>query len=214
MSAAGGGYYQRLHLRLLAEGLSAREAMAEVAEAYLDGRPEKVNGHKMSRSGQDNLFWTTACVKVADAQDWQGQAMGLALTRYLAQDKIAAPGLLDVLAQQLVRKHAAVLSVMTGDRALQSALGLQELPACGKPHAWIVDTSIEGDHCFFSGCLKLSLEEILITLRDDRRHLSEGQVWTQGQPPARQLAATLYPAGFDAGRFVDVIQRQAVWNDE
>ena len=100
MSAAGGGYYERLHLRLLAEGLSAREAMAEVAEAYLDGRPEKVNGHKMSRSGQDNLFWTTACVKVADAQDWEGEAMGLALTRYLAQDKIAAPGLLDVLAQQ------------------------------------------------------------------------------------------------------------------
>ena len=116
--------------------------------------------------------------------------------------------------RQLVRKQAAVLSVLTGDTALQSALGLQDLQADGQAHAWIVDTSIEGDHCFFSDCLKLSLEEILIALRDDRRHLFDGQVWTQGQPAARQPAATLYPAGFDAVRFVDVIQSQAVWNDE
>ncbi len=100
MSAADGGYYQRLHSRLLAEGLSAHEALAEVAEAYLDGRPEKVNGHKMIRSGRDHLFWTTACVQAADAQDWRGEAMGLALTGYLAQDKVASPGLLGVLAQQ------------------------------------------------------------------------------------------------------------------
>ena len=100
MSAADGGYYQRLHSRLLAEGLSAHEALAEVAEAYLDGRPEKVNGHKMSRSGRDQLFWSSACVQAADAQDWRGEAMGLALTRYLAQDKVASPGLLSVLAKQ------------------------------------------------------------------------------------------------------------------
>ena len=100
MSAEGGGYYERLHSRLLADGFSAHEALAEVAEAYLDGRPEKVNGHKMSCSGRDHLFWTTACVQAADAQDWRGEAMGLALTRYLAQDKVASPGLLSVLAKQ------------------------------------------------------------------------------------------------------------------
>ena len=38
MSAADSGYYERLHRRLMAEGLSAREALAEVAEAYLDAR--------------------------------------------------------------------------------------------------------------------------------------------------------------------------------
>lgn len=100
MSAEDGGYYERLHLRLLADGFLAHEALAEVAEAYLDGRPEKANGHKMSRSGRDHLFWTTACVQAADAQDWRGETMGLALTRYLAQDKVAAPGLLGGLAQQ------------------------------------------------------------------------------------------------------------------
>ena len=75
MSAEDGGYYERLHLRLLADGFLAHEALAEVAEAYLDGRPEKANGHKMSRSGRDHLFWTTACVQAADAQDWRGEAM-------------------------------------------------------------------------------------------------------------------------------------------
>ena len=100
MSAEGGGYYERLHSRLLADGFSAHEALAEVSEAYLDGKPEKVNGHKMSRSGRDQLFWSSACVQAADAQDWRGEAMGLALTRYLAQDKVAAPGLLVVLAQR------------------------------------------------------------------------------------------------------------------
>ena len=40
MSAEGGGYYERLHLRLLADGFSAHEALAEVSEAYLDGKPE------------------------------------------------------------------------------------------------------------------------------------------------------------------------------
>ncbi len=100
MTAEDGGYYERLHLRLLADGFSAHEALAEVAEAYLVGRPEKVNGHKMSRSGRDRLFWTTACVLAADAQDWRGEAMGLALTRYLEQDKVDALGLLGVLALQ------------------------------------------------------------------------------------------------------------------
>ena len=76
-----------------------------------------------------------------------------------------------------------------------------------------MDTSIEGDHCFFSGCLKLSLEEILIALRDDRQHLFEGQVWTQAEELPRHSQASLYPDGFDAVHFVNVVQSQAVWGE-
>ena len=36
---------------------------------------------------------------------------------------------------------------------------------------WIVDTSIECDHQRFCGFLKVSLEEVLIALRDDRHLL-------------------------------------------
>lgn len=76
-----------------------------------------------------------------------------------------------------------------------------------------MDTSIEGDHCFFSGCLKLSLEEILIALRDDRQHLFEGQVWTQAEELPLHSQVSLYPAGFDAVHFVNVVQSQAVWGE-
>lgn len=115
--------------------------------------------------------------------------------------------------RQLVRKQGALLRVLAGDMALQSALGLPEPPALGLVHAWIVDTSIEGDHCFFSGCLKLSLEDILIALRDDRQRLFEGQVWTQAEELPRHSQASLYPDGFDAVHFVNVVQSQAVWSD-
>ena len=115
--------------------------------------------------------------------------------------------------RQLVRKQAAVLGVLAGDMALQSALGLPEPPALERVHAWIVDTSIEGDHCFFSGCLKLSLEDILIALRDDRQHLFEGQVWTQAEELPLHSQVSLYPAGFDAVHFVNVVQSQAVWGE-
>jgi hypothetical protein len=39
--------------------------------------------------------------------------------------------------------------------------------------AWIVDTSIECDHQRFHGFLKVSLEEVLIALRDDRHWLND-----------------------------------------
>ena len=116
--------------------------------------------------------------------------------------------------RQLVRKQAAVLSVLNGDTVFQSALGLLGAPDFGQVHSWIVDTSLEGDHCFFSDCLKLSLEELLIALRDDRHHLFEGQVWTQSQIAENPPAVTLYPAGFSAEHFVDAVRSQAVWGEQ
>jgi len=52
-----------------------------------------------------------------------------------------------------------------------------------------------------------------MALRDDRQHLLDGLTWVDGPQAPCQPAATLYPGGFDATRFVDVIRCQAVWSD-
>lgn len=87
-------------------------------------------------------------------------------------------------------------------------------------HGWIVDTSIEWDHERFSGFLKLSLEELLIALRDDRGLLTDPEgVFRVGdaQEDSEQASAegpralSLYPAGFSARGLVEVIEAEAVY---
>lgn len=85
---------------------------------------------------------------------------------------------------------------------------------------WIVDTSIECDHERFDGFLKVSLEEVLIALRDDRHLLNDParilEGATRGSVPnvtPEVSRATLYPGGFDAVAFVEVIERGRVWDD-
>ena len=86
--------------------------------------------------------------------------------------------------------------------------------------AWIVDTSIEWDHQLFRGFLKISLEEVLIALRDDRRLLNDPHGLFAGGAALDRRAGeyaepskedTLYPDGFSARRFVQVIETAAVW---
>ncbi|UUZ67083.1 hypothetical protein LP416_19415 [Polaromonas sp. P2-4] len=62
---------------------------------------------------------------------------------------------------------------------------------------WIVDTSIECDHQCFSGFLKVSLEEVLIALRDDRRLLNDpdgllSQKREHGESPSRAMLDTVH----------------------
>jgi Holliday junction resolvase-like predicted endonuclease len=114
--------------------------------------------------------------------------------------------------QQLQRKVVAVQQALSDDPKLAQNLEL-ELggPApiiCG----WIADTSIECDHQRFGGFLKVSLEELLISLSDDRHllHDPDGML-TQIAPAARVEPPTLYPQGFNAGRLIEVVETQAVW---
>jgi hypothetical protein len=86
---------------------------------------------------------------------------------------------------------------------------------------WIVDTSIEHDHERFSGYLKVSLEEVIIALRDDRHLLNDPAGLLSGaaestdrfQPPDSEVAQTLYPGAFSASRFIEVIECEAVWDE-
>ncbi|MBK7503362.1 MAG: hypothetical protein IPI14_12710 [Polaromonas sp.] len=78
-------------------------------------------------------------------------------------------------------------------------------------HGWIVDTSIECDHQRFNGFLKVSLEEILIALRDDRRLLHDLTDCTLGVVGVPLLSKEHSSLGFSADNLVNVIESQTVW---
>ena len=77
---------------------------------------------------------------------------------------------------------------------------------------WIVDTGIECDHQRFCGFLKISLEELLIALRDDRHLLDDpdGMLAPTARAPLTK-PQSLYPLGFSADRLIEVVKAQAVW---
>lgn len=123
--------------------------------------------------------------------------------------------------QQLRRKVPAVQRALAEGSDLVSVPGLEGGASSLSIHGWIVDTSIECDHQRISGFLKVSLEEVLIALRDDRHRLNDpdGILSDRNQemefrvPDDAQRQATLYPTGFSAEGFVDVIEKEAVWEE-
>jgi hypothetical protein len=78
---------------------------------------------------------------------------------------------------------------------------------------------MECDHKRFAAFLKVTAEELLIALRDDRHLLNDPRGLLAGNYEAdRSLEAdtsrsawTSYPDGFSAERFIEVIETQAVW---
>ena len=116
--------------------------------------------------------------------------------------------------QQLQRKVAAVQMTLANEPELARQLGLEpggpDTPIC----SWIVDTSIECDHQRFGGFLKVSMEELLIALRDDRHLLHDpGGMFAQAAPADRTQPQSLYPHGFSAVGLIEVVETQAVWQD-
>ncbi len=121
---------------------------------------------------------------------------------------------------QVCRKVEAVLRSIASDPELRALLDLNNDRIPTRHHGWIVDTSIECDHQRFAGFLKISVEELLIALRDDRHLLNDPEGLLAGDYRADQSleadtsrsAWTLYPDGFSAGRFIEVIETEAVWS--
>ncbi|RZA21583.1 MAG: hypothetical protein EOP93_02815 [Lysobacteraceae bacterium] len=111
---------------------------------------------------------------------------------------------------QLRRKVEAVRRRLTSDAALARVLGLGGEPA-PLLVAWIVDTSIECDRERFDGFLKVSLEEVLIALRDERHLLGGLSGILQSEDPLPP--ASLYPGGFAAGHFIDAVESGMVWGE-
>jgi Holliday junction resolvase-like predicted endonuclease len=121
---------------------------------------------------------------------------------------------------QLRRKVEAVSLAIASDAMLRALLTLTEDRVPTHHHGWIADTSIECDHQRFAGFLKVSVEELLIALRDDRHLLNDIEGLLAGnygadqslEADTRRSAWTLYPDGFSAERFIEVIETGAVWD--
>ena len=122
---------------------------------------------------------------------------------------------------QLRRKVQAVQNALATNTDLASMLGIETEAMSLHILGWIVDTSIEHDHERFNGFLKVSLEELLIALRDDRHLLNDPEglidgTWMEaghGEVAEFDKLPTLYPDGFSSSRFVEVIESEAVWEE-
>jgi Holliday junction resolvase-like predicted endonuclease len=121
---------------------------------------------------------------------------------------------------QLRRKVEAVSLAIGADPAFRALLNFTEDRVPTHHHGWIADTSIECDQQRFAGFLKVSVEELLIALRDDRHFLDDPDgLFAENceadhslEADTRRSTWTLYPDGFSAERFVDVIETGAVWD--
>ncbi len=113
---------------------------------------------------------------------------------------------------QMHRKVAAVQQALADQPELAQRLGLETGATATNICGWIVDTSIECDHQRFCGFLKVSLEELVIALRDDRHllHDSDG-LFALPKSAADAARRSLYPQGFSACRLIEVVETQAVW---
>lgn len=122
---------------------------------------------------------------------------------------------------QLHRKVEAVRSAPSLDTELIQSLGVELNSVTPEVHGWIVDTCIEHDHESFCGFMKISLEEMLIALRDDRHLLSDASGLFNNQSiniddiqlSTTPISSTLYPNGFSGKHFIDVIESESVWVD-
>lgn len=122
---------------------------------------------------------------------------------------------------QIERKVRAVERALALDTEFSTALGFSDLSATAAVTGWIIDTSIEFDHIRFNGYLKVSLEELIVALRDDRQWLNDPEGLFNGKREARADNRqaqpdysnwSLYKAGFSAPRLIEVIERELVWS--
>jgi len=113
--------------------------------------------------------------------------------------------------QQISRKVTAVEQALLTDDQFKLSLGFDNCDVKPIVHGWIVDTSIEHDHELFSGYLKVSLEEIIIALRNDSQLLFDRETFVEGQEIQGDGTFTLYPEGFTAKNFLSVIEKQQIW---
>lgn len=109
-------------------------------------------------------------------------------------------------ARQLKRKQAAVLSALVDDQEFRSKLEISG-PENKLIHTWIVDTSIEYDQAIIDGFLKVSLEGLIVILRNER-FLLRGLLLED----ENLLPDDLFPEGFSVGRFAEIVEEGQLWS--
>jgi len=110
-------------------------------------------------------------------------------------------------AQQLKRKRKAVLSALGDDEALRSNLRIYDQETNPAIHTWIVDTSIEYDQATIDGFLKISLEGLIVILRNEQ-YLLRGLLFENEDIPNTDL----FPEGFSAKHFAEIVEEGQLWS--
>lgn len=118
--------------------------------------------------------------------------------------------------RQLRRKVAAIAQLLGEGGDLAGRLGVGDAGRAPEIYGWIVDTSLEHDRQRFEGFLKVSLEEVLIALRDECHLLDQANWLFSGRLEDIAAASdtpkrTLYPEGFSALRFVQAVEGEETW---
>ncbi len=118
---------------------------------------------------------------------------------------------------QLKRKKEAVIHAIETNFVFEKGFKVDKLPCDKNIHSWIIDTSIEYDHQYFSGFLKVSFQEILIVLRNERHLLRNPEEFfspeqKRGSYDEIALLDDLYPHGFSAECFADIIENGQIWD--
>jgi len=110
---------------------------------------------------------------------------------------------------QIKRKTEAITHLLLTDDRFKSLLGITDASHC-KVIGWIADTSIEFDHEYFNGFLKVSIEEMHIALNDDAGLLMDIEEIGSLDENDGELTS-LYQEGFSGESFVDVIEHSKIW---
>ena len=112
--------------------------------------------------------------------------------------------------QQIKRKTEAVNSLLETDESFRAFLGIKSSMDC-HVIGWIADTSLEYDHKYFNGYLKVSVEDLHIALRDEAEMLVDFMALDESKVKHNELT-TLYPQGFSVMEFIKVVQESKVWS--
>ncbi|MBU2972018.1 YraN family protein [Pseudoalteromonas sp. C2R02] len=117
--------------------------------------------------------------------------------------------------KQVHRKVEAIKNELANGGSLLQELKLKS----DSPQVigWIADTSIEYDHDYFAGYLKISIEELLVALNDEAYLLKDLDAEMQSMQRGGEISFseepfTLYEKGFSGQNFVNVIEQSKVWH--
>jgi len=110
-------------------------------------------------------------------------------------------------AQQLQRKQIAIQHAIGNDKILQSELHLPTQKENMKIHSWIVDTSVEYDQEIIDCFLKVSLEGLIVILRNERQLLNRNLL-LDGSVPEDDL----FSGGFSVQRFIEIVETVELWS--
>ncbi|WP_369434616.1 hypothetical protein [Psychromonas sp. MME1] len=112
--------------------------------------------------------------------------------------------------KQIQRKTEAVKYLLVANETFRKQLGINKTELSNVV-GWIADTSLEYDHEYFNGYLKISVEELHVALRDEANMLVDFIESKTQSKEHNATETTLYPKGFSVGALLRAIQESKIW---